>query len=233
MPDDRIEAVAVVVPARDEASMIGQCLLAVAAARLPVVRVGVRVVVMVVADSCRDATADVARAGGAHVHVTLAGSVGGARRAGCAAALRILGGAPRRGVWLATTDADSTVPVEWLSSQLAAAWAGYDAVAGLVRLAAAGSTRSVRRWEERYAAARRAGWLHGRVHGANLGVRADAYRRVGGFDAVSVHEDVRLVRRLQAAGHPVAWPDRPMVSTSSRLAGRAEHGVAGDLRRLA
>lgn len=230
---DRVDAVAVVVPARNEAAVIGDCLRAIAVARLPVVRTGVPVVVVVVADSCGDQTADIARAAGIHVQVLQAGSVGAARAAGCAYALQVLAGVRRHALWLASTDADSVVPRDWISAQLSAASAGYDAVAGLVSLGATPSPSAARRWDQAYAASRRGTWLHERVHGANLGVRADAYCRAGGFDDVAAHEDVRLVRRLQAAGCPVAWPERPVVSTSGRLRGRAAHGVAADLRRLA
>lgn len=233
MTDDSIEAVAVVVPARDEEGMLGACLGALASARLPVVRTGVPVVVVVVADSCGDTTAEVARAGGAHVRSVQAGSVGAARALGGSYALHILAGVARHRIWLATTDADSTVPLEWLSTQLGAARAGYDAVAGLVELDPADAPAAAHRWDRAYRAARGSQWLHGRVHGANLGVRASAYRRAGGFDPVPAHEDVRLVRRLQALGSPVAWPDRPVVTTSARLHGKADAGVAADLRGLA
>lgn len=233
MPEGLLQAAAVVVPAHNEAAGISDCLRAVAAASLPVARAGVPVEVVVVADSCTDATADIARAAGVHVLEVQAGSVGAARATGCAQALRVLDGLLRQSSWLAMTDADSIVPRDWLSAQVRIAAAGYQAAAGLVCLDGTSPTHVAQRWDAAYEVSRASSWLHDRVHGANLGVRADAYRRVGGFDAVSAHEDVRLVRRLQATGCPVAWPDRPVVTTSARMCGRAAAGLAADLRRLA
>jgi len=83
-----VRAVAVVVPARDEAELPGACLVSVRAAleRLPVRH---RLTV-VVADQWVDGTADIAAAAGALVVVrdgAGSGSVGSARAAGCDAAL--------------------------------------------------------------------------------------------------------------------------------------------------
>lgn len=228
-----VDALAVVVPARDEESLLGACLRAVATARVPVARLGVPVATVVVADSCFDATAAVGRTAGVEVLEAGAGSVGAARAAGMALALRLLAGVPAGRVWLACTDADSLVPPDWLSAQLQVARAGYDAVAGLVALDAAGEPTASDRWRTAYDADCRRTRPHGRVHGANLGVRGDAYRAVGGFEPVASGEDVDLVRRLRAAGRRVAWPDRPVVLTSARLRARARLGVAADLRALA
>lgn len=233
MAEGEVRALAVVVPARDEESVLGRCLAAVHRARLSATRLGVPGLTVVVADSCTDATAALARAAGARVLETGAGTVGAARSAGIALALRALGGVPARRVWLACTDADSTVPPDWLVAQLRVARAGYDAAAGLVDVDDAGPRSSRGRWRSRYAASCRRDWLHGRVHGANLGVRAEAYRAVGGFEPVAEHEDARLVRRLQAHGWPVAWPERPVVVTSARRRSRTAAGVAADLRALA
>ena len=70
------------------------------------------------------------------------------------------------------------------------------------------------------------------MHGANLGVRADAYLAVGGFAPVPAHEDVGLVDRLVAAGRRVCWVDVPRVVTSPRLDARAPAGLGADLRAL-
>ena len=143
---------------------------------------------------------------------------------------------PAEAVWLAHTDADSRVPPHWLNSQLEAAAAGHHAVAGRVALAFDGGHDRHDRWRSAYALAGGAGVQprrHQHVHGANLGVRADAYLSVGGFAPVALDEDLGLVDRLVAAGHPIAWPDEPRVLTSARLDGRAPGGLAADLRSLA
>ncbi|MBA2640877.1 MAG: glycosyltransferase [Nocardioidaceae bacterium] len=222
----RLEVVAVVVPARDEQETIGACLASVAVAARQV-RLDVRTVV--VADSCVDATAQVATAAGAKVIKTTGspgGGVGAARAAGCAYALRTLEALPPAAIWLAHTDADSVVPPDWLRAQLAYAERGYDAVVGMVTLAGNSDSDAHRRWTSAYRQ------RHGHVHGANLGVRGDAYLAVGGFAAVSAHEDLGLLERLVAVGRVVARPHHPRVVTSARLVGRTPAGVAADLRAL-
>ena len=73
---------------------------------------------------------------------------------------------------------------------------------------------------------------HGHVHGANLGVRADAYLAVGGFAPLAVHEDVGLVARLRDAGHPWVATDRCRVRTSGRTESRVDGGFATFLAGL-
>ncbi|MET8883783.1 glycosyltransferase family A protein [Streptomyces rubiginosohelvolus] len=73
---------------------------------------------VVVADACTDTTAALA-----------------ARAVGVTHALAFLGSAS--GIWLAMTDADSTVPAHWLTRQIAWARRGHDAVLGTIRLAPA------------------------------------------------------------------------------------------------
>ena len=73
---------------------------------------------------------------------------------------------------------------------------------------------------------------HHHVYGANLGVRADAYLRVGGFPADGSGEDHGLWQRLAAAGYTLVQPVGIRVRTSARLRGRADGGLAGLLRAL-
>lgn len=73
---------------------------------------------------------------------------------------------------------------------------------------------------------------HPHVHGANLGVRVDAYESVGGWPTVAMSEDHALWRRLRAGGWPVVAATDVWVETSARLVGRVDGGFNGDLRRL-
>jgi len=222
----RPQAVAVVVPARDEQDTVAACLGSIAIAAR---QVSLDVLTVVVADHCVDETAARSAAAGATVAVrsgSLAGGVGAARATGCTYALHRLGGLPYESIWLAHTDADSQVPPDWLSAQLVLAGRGHDAVAGMVTLTGTGNRETRRRWTASYRQ------RHGHVHGANLGVRADAYLAVGGFQPVPAHEDLQLVRDLVTGGYAVARPRRPRVVTSSRLRGRTPAGVAADLRKL-
>ncbi len=213
--------IGVVVPAHDEQQRLPACLdsLAVAAGH-PGLR-GEAVAVVVVADACRDATAAVARAGGAGVVTLQARCVGRARAAG---ALRVLSRGAR---WLANTDADSVVAPDWLAVQVRLARAGADAVCGTVEVDS-GSRRLDSAFRRDYAD--RDGHRH--VHGANLGVSAAAYRAAGGWRSVPLGEDVLLVADLQAAGARIAWSARARVRTSARLRGRASGGFADHLASL-
>lgn len=216
--------ISVVVPARDEEPTLGACLdaLALAARRCPV-----PVDVVVVADRCRDRTAQIARAAGVHVLVSECGQVGAARAAGVRAALAGPPTLSRDAHWIASTDADSLVPADWLRWHARTAAAGVDLLLGTVRLA--GPAGAHRAWRERYAAGEWAtGHVH--VHGANLGVRASVYLAAGGFPALPAHEDRALAERVRAVpGARVLASSRFPVTTSDRLLGRAPEGVAADL----
>jgi hypothetical protein len=131
--------------------------------------------------------------------------------------------ARRERIWIASTDADSRVPRDWLVEHLALAESGVGLVLGTVvpdpadldpeRLAA---------W---YGAHRLADG-HGHVFGANLGVRADVNGAAGGFPARASGEDEALVLAAKALG--VRWraTDACRVVTSGRLRGRAPGGFA-------
>jgi glycosyltransferase involved in cell wall biosynthesis len=217
---DRIvgDRIAVVVPARDEADRIDACLRSIneAAARVPA-----PVEVVVVADGCLDDTAARARRHGATVLETSGSNVGGARAAGVAHALA------RGTTWIASTDADSTVPENWLAGQLdLAAW-GAEVVVGTVRPRFDELTpEQIDAWHRTHDD----GQSLGHVHGANLGVAADAYRRVGGFLAAPEHEDTDLVERLFDAGAIVVASEGFAVETSGRHVGRTPGGYARYLR---
>jgi glycosyltransferase involved in cell wall biosynthesis len=236
-----IAAIAVVIPARDEQRLIADCLDSIRrAARHPAV-LALPVTVVVAADSCQDRTAPAARRHGAHVLKVDCRRAGAARALGTAHALDlVLAGHPALAVgqlWLAHTDADSQVPESWLADQLTHATAGADAVAGLVQIRDWGDhtpatavrflhhydrrTRTLpnpvdaQRWPQR---------LHPHVHGANLGVRADAYLAVGGFPPLAVGEDQALVTALEQASYRVHASSDAAVTTSARRDPRAPGG---------
>ena len=225
----RVEAVAVVVPANDEEELLGRCLAAVeVAARTAVTRrEDLQVLVVVVLDACQDGSARIAGAAGVRVVEIEARRVGIARAAGVERAAELLSRLLARRVWVACTDADTVVPPDWIAHQVAAAESGADLVLGRVRPdphdldAATGA-----RWREQHLAP----GVGVHVHGANLGVRLDAYTSVGGFEPVAEHEDVLLVNRLLTQGLRPA-PGREVV-TSGRFHGRVEGGFSGYLRGL-
>ncbi|MFB4419834.1 glycosyltransferase family 2 protein [Streptomyces sp. QL37] len=230
-------AMAVVIPAHNEQALLGAALAAVSrAARHPALA-ATRVLVVVAADACTDATQSVARRAGALIAPLDSRNPGRARAAGAALALRTLDLDPSA-VWIASTDADSEVPSRWLAHQRACAEKGWEAVVGTVRPHGWSPAltdvirRHMREYEE---AGRHPGRpdLHPHVHGANLGVRADAYLRCGGYPALATGEDHALVAALNASGHRVLRTRRFPVLTSARLNARARGGYGDHLGRLA
>ena len=213
--------IGIVVPAHDEEAAIGDTVAALLVAAAHAGLHGEPVEVLVVLDSCSDATGPVARFAGARTLAVDACNVGRARAAG---ADQLLGEGAR---WLAFTDADTRVSPEWLMRQLEL---GADVVCGSI---------GVDDWSMHgdHADALRAHFArtytdadgHRHVHGANLGVSAEAYVRAGGFPALACSEDVALVEALQATGARIAWSAAPRVSTSARHDARARGGFGDTL----
>ncbi|MET0928536.1 MAG: glycosyltransferase, partial [Aeromicrobium sp.] len=220
------EHVVVVVPAHDEEQLVPAALDAIAIAAAAVAP-RVRTTVVVVANACTDRTAEVARARGATVVEADIADVGAARAAGFAWAMT-QGLGPIGRLWLATTDADSRVPPEWLAVQLATAAAGGEVYLGTVALEPV-ERESFAAWVHSYAEASRGATGHGHVHGASMGMRASVYVAAGGFRSMACGEDVDLVTRAAAAGARIVWDESCPVITSSRLSARAPGGVAADL----
>lgn len=228
-----IGAIGVVVPAHDEHDYLAACLAHLAeAARHPMLH-GVRVQVVVVADACTDDTATIALGAGAQVLELDVRNVGAARARGTARAIDVLTGEGFRHdeIWLAHTDADTLVPVDWLAKQSAYATEGWSCVLGAVH---------VDDWSPRPAGSaaiflRLAGRVpeHRRVHGANLGIRADAYRVAGGFAALTVGEDQALADALRELGCAVIHAHDVKVRTSARLSTRVSGGFSDYLSALA
>jgi cellulose synthase/poly-beta-1,6-N-acetylglucosamine synthase-like glycosyltransferase len=234
--------VAVVVPAHNEEALIGACVAAVRrAAEHPEVS-GIGVHLVVVADDCRDATAQRAAEALAvppgrldGTVVAVAGrNVGRARALGVAQAWLALEPTDPEAVWLASTDADSVVPYDWLAHHMELRDAGADGCAGTV---------IVDSWVEhpvateaafaaRYHGAAGLDFGHSHVHGTNLGVSMAAYLEAGGWSPLVSGEDHALWEGLTMAGRTlVATPGAP-VTTSGRRYGRSPAGFAQTLRRL-
>jgi glycosyltransferase involved in cell wall biosynthesis len=225
------ERAVVVIPAHNEAARLPNCLKAVvtaaACSSMPVLTV-------VVLDACDDPSIDFAGRFGADVHFIEvdARNVGASRAAGFSYARTSCGMecTDESRIWYATTDADTHVDPDWLIRQTAA---GADMVLGVVRIAnwrhlPAGA---VRRYLNAYRAKRRPDG-HGHVHGANMGFRAEAYWRVGGFADLPTGEDVDLVHRFEEQDLVINRDERLSVTTSARQKGKAPKGFAAHLRRI-
>lgn len=194
----------VIVAARNEERELDACLQSLwRAARWPALG-GESVLVVVVLDSCTDRSAAVARHAGVQTVSLQARNVGRARAAGADLALA------RGARWLAFTDADTLVAPNWLHAQLSL---GSEAVCGTVGMHDWGDYGAAMR--PHYAKTYNDADGHHHIHGANLGLSADAYRRAGGFPPLAGSEDVALVEALQAAGVRIAWSAAPRVATSA------------------
>ena len=230
----RIDQVGVVIPVRNEELLLPRCLTALAVAVAAVAESPSidrpRVTVVIVLDRCTDASASVAADWQECTRiVSSAGAVGAARRAGTARALATILDSAATGaehVWLATTDADSAVPPNWLTAQLAFARNGAGLVLGTVVPDTDLIPAQRERWLQRHTLVEG----HPHVHGANLGVRADHYLAVGGFASIETGEDVCLVAALRALPVVEAHTARIPVLTSGRLTSRAPAGFADYLQ---
>ncbi|MHC8395013.1 glycosyltransferase family 2 protein [Pseudomonas sp. LB3P93] len=215
--------IGILIPAHNEEDLLGDCLEAALLAAQHELLDGETVEVLVVLDSCTDRSSEVVSAYPVHSLAIEARNVGQARAAGARFLLE-------RGVrWISCSDADSRVAQDWLVAQLAL---DVDAVCGTV---------TVDEWHEsidesaqiRFHQNYQARDGHRHIHGANLGISADAYQRAGGFEPLACDEDVQLVRQLERCGANIAWSHRPQVLTSARLDSRARGGFGDYLRGLA
>jgi glycosyltransferase involved in cell wall biosynthesis len=227
-----ITHVAVVLPAMDEAGTLRASLDAIFAAVHELRRTAIRryaVSVVAVLDSCTDSSLRIASSYPNLTTITVNhANVGESRAEGIRVALADLR-SPRSVTWIANTDADSLVPAGWLTAQVRMADAGADALLGTVEPFADDlSARQARAWTVTHPNGRAVG----HVHGANLGVRASAYLRIGGFAARQEHEDVDLVDRLRSISATVISSDTFPVATSGRTTGRTPGGYAGYMRLL-
>lgn len=222
--------ISVLVPARNEEELLPRCLFSIQQARqnLPGT---VTSDVIVVSDCSQDRTRTVAEAILKNSGLVLeadSGLVGAARSMAASAAIQRYCGSLDR-CWLANTDADCEVPAEWLVSQLKFAEQGFEAVAGIIDV---DSFVGHQQWvEERFRLTYlvRADGSHPHVHGANMGVRADAYLAAGGWSKIPSAEDHDLWNRLHLEGHMRVSDAALKVVTSGRRIGRAPSGFAETL----
>ena len=210
--------------------MLPGCLRSVQAARFRLPQ-HVTSDVVVVSDCSSDRTNELAEAilgnSGAVVCADV-GVVGSARALAASVALQRYTGDPEQ-CWFANTDADCEVPPYWLLDQLRIAGRGVHAVAGVVDVNDFSDhlPHVQQRFRDTYIIA--SDGTHPHVHGANMGVRADAYLRAGGWAGLATAEDHDLWGRLLASGHDRLSDATLQVMTSGRRMGRAPQGFADAL----
>ena len=224
--------VSVLIPARNEEQLLPRCLRSVLAA-FECLPCHVSYDLTVAVDSSTDSTLEIAeriisKGNCGAVVSTNEGLVGWARSLATDTALRRHTAIHHRW-WLANTDADCEVPKEWLTRQLTLADSGVDAIAGVV---------DVDSFEEhgqhvpdhfRSSYLIRPDGSHPHIHGANIGFRADAYLRAGGWRSIVTAEDHDLWNRLGTVCSNRLSTDQVRVITSGRRIGRAPCGFANAL----
>jgi glycosyltransferase involved in cell wall biosynthesis len=212
--------IGVVIPVHNEEALLGGCLQSVRQAAADRLLDAEPVEVVVVLDACSDRSAALAIQHKAQIVSLNARCVGAARALGASWALDY--GAR----WIAFTDADTTVPPNWLSAQLEQY---ADATCGKVQIDDwSGHPHGVRElFLNGYSAEAR------HIHGANLGITAAAYCTAGGFPSLRSGEDVALISSLLERRGDIRWAGPPRVTTSARWQTTIEGGFAahlGDLR---
>lgn len=229
----RTRAVGVVLPVHNEEVLLPSALVALRKAFDELMRWHLELQLVIILDSCSDRSVDVVRSwskelrsGRTALKFTViscdAHNVGYARALGCTTLLEQWSRLDLSRIWIATTDADSQVPRDWLSVHVLQHEAGVDLWAGRVK---------VKNWKD-YTRATAMTWQRNYdvesspIHGANLGFNALAYASVGGFAHLPTGEDRALCRALVREGVEVHFDATTRVTTSSRRSARAPLGFA-------
>lgn len=222
--------ICVVIPAHNEEQLLSRCLhsILIAKTKLPIYHtVDIVLAVDASTDKTKDIGSNILRTHGAVLTLNQR-NVGLARRLATKLALQRYGGDLTR-CWLANTDADCEVPTTWLMDQLDLAMKGIQGITGIVEVDSYKAHHlSV---EARFLATYTINpdGTHPHIHGANIGIRADAYQRAGGWNGIETAEDHDLWRRLSLLNVPLLANANLSVLTSGRRIGRAPHGFAGTL----
>jgi glycosyltransferase involved in cell wall biosynthesis len=222
--------ICVLIPAHNEEELLPSCLNSILAARNELPSFCTVDIVLAVNGSS-DQTLELGKTiiGQQGAVLNLARSnVGLARKIAAKVALKRYKG-PLEHCWLANTDADCKVPENWLSHQLKKATSGLQGVAGIVKVDS--FSEHGKRVQSEFLANYliNADGTHPHVHGANIGFRADAYRRVGGWNELTTAEDHDIWNRMTTLNIPKISDAQLFVYTSGRKKGRAPHGFAAKL----
>jgi glycosyltransferase involved in cell wall biosynthesis len=194
---------------------------------------------VIVLDSCTDTSAQIVeqwyhrrRGESNSPEVTVVTSeshnVGFARALGCATLLDTWHRLDPATIWIATTDADSRVPKEWLKAQVLQHELGVNLWCGRVSVSDWSSRLegTSEQWQREYEEEADP------IHGTSLGCNAEIYLASGGFRPIESSEDRDLCRRLQALGAVVHFDSSVPVVTSARRDARAPLGFAHALSEV-
>jgi glycosyltransferase involved in cell wall biosynthesis len=226
-------AVGVVLPVHNEEALVQRALTSLGDAFGALMGRSIALQIVVVFDSCSDGSITLVeewlqtqQRTSYPVPVTVvtceASNVGIARGLGCKALLDEFDHFEPNRIWIATTDADSEVPDDWLETQVLRHEAGVDLWCGRVavrdwstRVSGTGT-----RWQSEYEVESHP------IHGTNLGFDAQTYLAVGGFNPSRVSEDRELCAAIEARGAVICYDSSVRVVTSARRDARAPLGFS-------
>lgn len=150
-----------------------------------------------------------------------------------------------------TTDADAVVTTDWVAMTRKHIETGADAVSGFVQHNPAEKTDWPRALKDRTNLECRYEDLLAELYatldpqphnpvpchmvtlGASLAATREAYQKSGGVPPIPCGEDRAFIAALERSGARVRFPRDVIVYTSSRLAGRADGGMAATLKARA
>ncbi|MCB5191834.1 glycosyltransferase [Methylobacillus arboreus] len=213
--------IGIVVPVHNEAQYLHACLAAITKAARHGRLQNETVKIVVVLDACSDESESISHLFTVKILKEEFKNVGQARAVG---AEYLLAQGAR---WLAFTDADTIVDLRWIVSQLGL---NSEAVCGTIQISDwSGFGRHAHAMKSDFNQNYKDQEGHRHIHGANLGISAEAYRKVGGFLPLANNEDVALVQALEKHGINIAWSAKPRVVTSARIDPRAPKGFGDTL----
>jgi hypothetical protein len=221
--------VGVCLPVHNEQDTLPQALAALTGAMRALVCGGIECRLAIVLDDCSDRS-------GMLVHQWVnevtdistlvvncaAHNVGIARQAGCLALIESWSTLEPSQIWLATTDADSEVPTQWLTHQVECMSRKIDFWAGRVEITdwSGRLTTTALLWGRAYCRE------SAPIHGANIGINAQLFLEVGGFPPLVTGEDEALRRAVSRTPSIIFHDWRMPVRTSARPQARAPLGLA-------
>jgi glycosyltransferase involved in cell wall biosynthesis len=239
------QKIVVAIPVRDEEQRIGLCLNALAQQTVPADEI------ILLLNNCEDATFVIAQTFAQHFrHLNIiecqlqgeAACAGEARR-------RALDTAATRGDIILTSDADATVPPDWIARTVGLMEHGAEVVCGQIDIDPADASAMPQALHHaqalEHACAAAIDHLvavidpdpadpwprHQENSGASIGVTAAAFARAGGLPAVRCGEDRALIAALRRVDARIRHAPQLRVTVSGRLDGRAPGGMAATLQR--
>lgn len=243
VPDPNLK-VCVVVPARNEETLITACLESLAN-QVEVSKSEYEVILIL--DDCTDDTEKHARLVSEQypefrlqILYGPGKGAGQARHLGMETACSRLLELGKPDALISSTDADTVVAPDWLSAQLKCAGDGAQAIGGRILLDTKDDiTGTVFQWHSEMGQTRYRNLLtdssadespeHWQFSGASMSLTAAVYKEIGGLEPRTALEDEQLERALRQRGIPIERPLSVKVKTSARLVGRASRGLARDL----